>query len=87
MTWDSIIWDEEDEPGGNVDKIRQHGLTMDDVENALCDPVSEGISRSSGRPMIWGLAIDGRLIVVIFEEIDEFTIRPITAWANRENEV
>jgi len=87
MTWDSIIWDDEDEPGGNVDKIQQHGLTVDDVETALADPVGHGISRSSGCPMIWGLAIDGRLIVVVYEEIDEFTVRPVTAWTDRESEL
>ncbi len=63
MSWDTIIWDEEQ--GGNVEKIRQHGLTIDDVENALCDPVSHGMSRSSGSPMVWGLGLDGRLIVVV----------------------
>lgn len=84
MSWDSIIWD--DEQGGNIVKIQQHGLTIDDVENALCNPVSHGISRSSGRPMLWGLTIDGRLIVVVYEKIDEFTIRPVTAWADREND-
>ena len=85
MSLDTIIWDEEQ--GGNVEKIRQHGLTIDDVENALCDPVSHGISRSSGSPMVWGLGLDGRLIVVVYEEIDEFTIRPVTAWTDRENDV
>lgn len=84
MSWDSIIWDEEQ--GGNVDKVQQHGLTIDDVENALCDPISHNLSRSSGRPMIWGQAIDGRLIVVVYEEIDEFTVRPVTAWTDRESE-
>ncbi len=63
MSWDTIIWDEEQ--GGNVEKIRQHGLTIDDVENALCDPVSHGMSRSSGSSMVWGLGLDGRLIVVV----------------------
>lgn len=87
MNWDTIIWDEENEPGGNVDKIRQHGLTMEDVENALLDIVSRGVSRSTGRPMIWGLALDGRLIVVVYEEVDRFTIRPVTAWTDQENEV
>jgi uncharacterized DUF497 family protein len=86
MVWDSIIWDDESEPGGNVDKIQQHGLTMDDVENALADPISHDISRSSGRPILWGLALDGRLIVVVYEEVDEFTVRPVTAWADRESE-
>lgn len=84
MGWDTIIWDETD--GGNVDKVRQHGLTVDDVENAIIDPVSYGISRSSGLPILWGLAIDGRLIIVAYEEIDEFTIRPVTAWTDREND-
>ncbi len=78
MSWDSIIWDYE--PGGNVDKVHQHGLTQDDVENALIDPIGFGISRSSGREMIWGYALDGRLIAVPYDEIDEFTVKPVTAW-------
>lgn len=83
MSWDTIIWD--DEPDGNVDKIQQHGLTIADVENAVCDPVSHGTSRSSGLPMVWGLGLNGRLIVVVYEEVDEFSIRPVTAWTDREN--
>lgn len=86
MSWDSIIWDDENEYGGNVDKIRQHGLTMDDVENAMADPVGHDVSRSSGYPTLWGLAVDGCLIVVVYEEVDEFTVRPITAWRDREGD-
>lgn len=82
MSWDQIIWDYE--PGGNVDKVRQHGLTQDDVDNALADPVSHGTSRSSGRPLIWGLAVDGGMIVVPYEEIDEFTVYPVTTWRDGE---
>ena len=33
--WQSIIWNEE--PGGNVEHIEEHGLTVDDVEHVLAN--------------------------------------------------
>jgi hypothetical protein len=46
----SIIWDDENDPDGNVEHIGEHGLTVEDVEYVLADPSSEGASRSSGLP-------------------------------------
>jgi len=63
-------WDLDDDPHGNVQHIADHGLTKEDVENALeygCEPEP---SRSSDRPLVYGPAVDGRTIVVVFEMID-----------------
>ena len=38
------------------------------------------ISRSSGRPVATGLTPDGRLIFVVYEQIDESTVYPVTAY-------
>ena len=77
MPWYDFIWN--DEPGGNVEHIAEHGISRDDVETVVCDPLETGTSRSSGRPIATGHTPDGRLIVVVFEEIDECTIYPVTA--------
>ncbi len=73
-----IIWD--CEPGGNVEHIGEHGLTPDDVEAALEAIVYERVSRSSGDPLIMGDLPDGRRIAVIYVELDESTILPVTAY-------
>lgn len=80
MDFLSISWDDDDNPKGNVQHIADNGLTKADVDDVLADPVREGISRSSGRPCVWGYTSDGRYIIVIYDQIDEDTIRPVTAF-------
>lgn len=75
-----IIWDEEDDPEGNVAHISEHGLTIDDVETVLAEPSSAGTSRSTGGPVAWGYTPDGKYIIVAYQRIDEDTIRVITAY-------
>lgn len=76
--WQSIIWN--DEPGGNVEHIEEHGLTVDDVEHVLANPASEGVSRSSGLPCVFGWTPDGRYIIVVYEAVDADTIYPVTSY-------
>jgi uncharacterized DUF497 family protein len=76
--WQQIIWN--DEPGGNIEHIEEHGLTVDDVEHVLANPESEEVSRSSGLPCVFGATPDGRFIIVIFELVDEDAIYPVTAY-------
>jgi hypothetical protein len=33
-----ILWDEPDDPDGNVQHIAEHGLTIEDVEEVLSNP-------------------------------------------------
>jgi uncharacterized DUF497 family protein len=80
MDFQSIIWDEDDDPLGNVQHIADHDLSIDDVEAVLTDPDSDGTSRSSGLPAVWGYCPDGRYIIVGYEQIDEDTIRVVTAY-------
>ncbi|MDB5388123.1 MAG: hypothetical protein JWM11_3769 [Planctomycetaceae bacterium] len=77
-----FLWDFE--PDGNVEHIAEHGLEPDDVEYAFNDILSEATSRSSGRPAIYGLTPDGRVIFVVFEEIDDRLIYVITAFEYEE---
>jgi uncharacterized DUF497 family protein len=80
MKYASFFWDEDDDPDGNVQHVAEHDLTVDAVEKVLVAPVSEGRSNSSDFPAVWGYVPDGRFIIVAFEEIDDDTIRVITAY-------
>jgi hypothetical protein len=73
-----IIWN--DEPGGNIEHIEEHGLTVDDVENVLANFEGEGVSRSSGLPCVFGHTPDDRFIIVVYEVVDDDTINPVTAY-------
>lgn len=76
--WQQIIWN--DEPGGNVEHIEEHGLTVDDVEYVLANPESESVSRSSGLPCVFGNTPEGRSIIVVYEAVAPDTIYPVTAY-------
>ena len=76
--WLQIIWNEE--PGGNVEHIEEHGLSTEDVEAVLFDPHRRGKSRSSGQPCVFGYTPDGTYIIAVYEQIDNDTIYPVTAY-------
>jgi hypothetical protein len=80
MSFSSIFWDQDDDPLGNVQHIAEHDLTIEDVEEVLGSPASEGHSKSSGLPAAWGHVPDGRFIIVVYEQIDQDTIRVTTAY-------
>ena len=82
MPYYEIIWNEE--PGGNVEHIAQHGLTPDDVEEVLFCPLDHDISRFSGLPIVFGFTPAGRYILVVYEQVDEITIYPVTAYEVEE---
>jgi hypothetical protein len=75
-----VIWDLPDDPDGNVQHVAEHGLTPIDVEHALNHPYRRVTSRSSGRPLLFGRTPSGEEIVVVFEEIDDSTVYPVTAY-------
>jgi len=78
MNWTHILWDPT--AGGNVEHIEEHDLTTDDVDFVLENFESSGFSQSSGRPCVFGYAPDGRYIIVIYDELDEDTVVPATAY-------
>ena len=78
MPYYKIIWN--DEPDGNVEHIAEHGLTPDDVEEVIFNPVDRAVSRSSGLPIVFGFTPDGRYIMVVYEQMGDATIYPVTAY-------
>ena len=73
-----IIWN--DEPGGNIEHVEEHGLTTEDVEHVLTNFESRDVSRSSGLPCVFGYTQDGTFIIVVFELIDDESVCPVTAY-------
>lgn len=82
MAWLDYVW--ETGHGGNVEHIAEHGLTPDDIEYAMEHCTLDDFSRSSGRPIRFGFALDGRYIAVVYEWIDDATVYPITAYVLEE---
>ncbi len=78
MPYFEVIWDEE--PGGNVEHIAEHGLQPEDVEEALFNPVDHDVSRSSGLPIVFGYTPDGRYVLVVYENISDAMVYPVTAY-------
>lgn len=78
MPTKEFIWNEE--PGGNIEHIAENGLSPEDVEEAVLNPVGRAVSRSSGLPIVFGFSRDGRYIAVIYEQVDKTTIYPVTAY-------
>ncbi|MBC8872354.1 MAG: DUF4258 domain-containing protein [Planctomycetes bacterium] len=75
-----FIWDDPDDPEGNVQHISEHGLIIDEVEFVLRNPESESTSYSSGLPCSFGYTPAGEYIIVIYEKIDDDMVYPVTAY-------
>jgi uncharacterized DUF497 family protein len=75
-----ILWDDPDDPDGNVQHIAEHGFSIEDAEEVLFNPIGEGKSASTGRPCVWGYTLEGIHIIVVYDQIDQDTIRVVTAY-------
>jgi len=80
MPYLGIIWDLDDDPDGNVQHCADHGVSTEEVEEVLENATDADISRSSGRPVVFGNTSSGRHLMVVFEEVDEDTAYPVTAY-------
>lgn len=66
------IWNHD--PDENVEHVEEHGLTIEDVEHVLENFESEGTSRSTGRPCVFGYTPEGVYIIVVYDEIDSDSV-------------
>lgn len=69
-----------DDPDGNVQHCAEHEVTKEEVEEVFENAMDADTSRSSGRPVIFGDTDAGRHLMVVFDEIDDDTIYPVTAY-------
>jgi len=80
MSFDSIVWDLDDDPEGNVQHCSEHGVTKEEVEEVFQNATDADTSRSSGRPVVFGDTGAGRHLMVVYERIDADTVYPVTAY-------
>ena len=80
MAFESIVWDLDDDPDGNVGHCAEHGVTKGEVEEIFENVTDTDVSRSSGLPVIFGETRTSRHLMVVYEEIDEQTVYPVTAY-------
>ncbi|HEX3552583.1 MAG TPA: hypothetical protein VIA62_05090 [Thermoanaerobaculia bacterium] len=77
---DTVLWDLDDDPKGNVQHCSDHGVTKEEVEEVLENATDLDVSRSSGRPVAFGDTSTGRHLMVVYDEIDTRTVYPVTAY-------
>ena len=58
----------------------EHGVTKDEVEEVFLNSTDADISRSSGRPVVFGDTSTGRHLMVVYEEIEADAVYPVTAY-------
>jgi hypothetical protein len=75
MPYFDFVWTDE-----IIEHLAQHGISQDDFAYVVCNPVGRGASRSTGLPTSWGHTRDGRYIMAVYEELDELTVLPVTAY-------
>lgn len=80
MNYDSILWDLDDDSEGNVQHCALHGVTKAEVLDVFDAAKAAEISNSSDSLVIFGYTQTGRHLIVVFDEIDEFTARPVTSY-------
>jgi uncharacterized DUF497 family protein len=80
VRFESIVWDLDDDPDGNVQHCASHGVTKEEVEAVFRNVTDEDVSRSTGRPVVFGDTSAGRHLMVVYDEIDMKTVYPITAY-------
>ncbi len=80
MRIEAILWDPDDEPDGNVQHCAEHGVTPEEVDEVLESAVDADISRSSGRPVVFGDTRTGRHLMVVYKNVDAVTVYPVTAY-------
>ena len=79
-----ILWDLEDDPDGNVQHLADHGVSREEFEEIIFHPHAFDRSRSTGRHIAIGETSTGRTLIVVFDELDDSTIYPITAYELEE---
>jgi hypothetical protein len=75
---EGFVWDDPDDPAGNVAHIARHGVLPDEVEEALTS--SPLVLRGrDGRYLGFGRTADGRFLFVVFAPKGRDGVKPLTA--------
>jgi hypothetical protein len=84
MYVDLFLWDEEDDPKGNVQHIAAADITPEEVEEVVRNHTGPmDVSKRSGNPLVRGTTSTGQHMAVAFQiepDPELIIIRPITAY-------
>jgi hypothetical protein len=78
-----VVWDLQNDPGGNLQHIAEHGVLPEEVEEVLHGWLSNTTaSKSSIHRVTFGFTDAGRYLAVVWEHVsdDPLMIYPITAY-------
>ena len=75
MPYFEFLWTKE-----NVAHIAEHGVSQVDFEAVVMHSKNRGLSRRSMLPVAWGYTADGRYVMAVYEQIDDVTVNPVTAY-------
>lgn len=75
---EGFVWDDPDDPAGNVAHIARHGVLPDEVEEALTSSLLVLRGRD-GRYLSYGRTADGRLLFLVFAPKGRSRVKPLTA--------
>ncbi len=72
-----FVWNDE-----LIAYIGQHGVTPDEFEEVVLNAWNVEVSRSTGRPIVFGPTSTGKFLACVFEYIDmeKDTVIPVTAY-------
>jgi uncharacterized DUF497 family protein len=63
-----------------VQHCGEHDISKEEIEEVFMNATDADVSRSSGRPVVFGDTNAGRHLMIVFELVDESTIYPVTAY-------
>ena len=75
MPYYLFVWD-----GENEEHLAEHGVTVDEFVEVVCDPHRLEQSRSSDRWIAFGMTSTGRYLACVYEMFDETTVYAVTAF-------
>ena len=70
-----FLWTNENER-----HVAEHGVTVEEFEEVVCDPESVESSRTSNRPVAFGYTSTGKYLAYVYDLMDEDTVLPVTAY-------
>jgi hypothetical protein len=69
-----FIWTDE-----IVQHLAEHGISPDEFDEVVLDPVFETKSRSSGLPAVYGWTSTRRMLLCVHQPLNDLQIEPVTA--------
>lgn len=66
--------------GGNQEHVEEHGVSIEEFEAIVCNPMAVEESRSSERLIAFGYGDDGRRLACVYEVVEGFEVIPVTAY-------